>query len=80
MLLEPITWRANFCARKFISLVDFDTKIPNERVVSTTARSREPPAARSGPLVPREAEGLAVAALPSVVSRVSAHLPLFLNQ
>ena len=32
MLFEPITWRANFCARKFISFVAFEHEnIPNER-------------------------------------------------
>src|SRR5512142_1612881 len=45
MLLVPITWRANFCAKKFISFVAFEhEKIPNERVV-WVARARLRPSA-----------------------------------
>ena len=49
MLLVSITWRANFAARKFISLVDFEHEnIPNERVVLWPLRARSiPSAARS---------------------------------
>ncbi len=42
MLFVPITWRANFCARKFISFDAFEHEnIPNESVVSACARPRE---------------------------------------
>src|SRR5436190_2545656 len=45
MLLDPITERANFCARKFTSFEAFEQlNIPNERVASC-ARARASPAA-----------------------------------
>jgi hypothetical protein len=35
MLFEPITWRANFCARKFISFDALEHEnIPKDSVVS----------------------------------------------
>jgi hypothetical protein len=44
MLLDRITCRASFCARKFISLVDFEYEnIPNEREASAS-RARSSPA------------------------------------
>ena len=42
MLFVPITWRANFCARKFISFVALEhEKMPNEVDVSAVAGARE---------------------------------------
>ena len=42
MLFVPITWRANFCARKFISFVAFEhEKIPNDVDASAVTRARE---------------------------------------
>jgi hypothetical protein len=45
MLFVAITWRANFCARKFISFVAFEhEKIPKD-VDASTSRARANPAA-----------------------------------
>ena len=47
MLFEPMTARANFCARKFTSFEAFEQlNIPNERVASC-ARARAQDATRS---------------------------------
>src|SRR6478736_9175508 len=46
MLFEPITWRANFCARKFISLDALEHEnIPKDSVVSLVRRARSKPSA-----------------------------------
>jgi hypothetical protein len=48
MLFVPITWRANFCARKFISFEAFEhEKIPNDVEVSDVRARAKPAAARS---------------------------------
>ncbi len=45
MLFVPITWRASFCARKFISFVALEhEKIPNE-VDAPASRARAKPVA-----------------------------------
>ncbi len=42
MLFVPITWRANFCARKFISFDAFEhEKIPNDVEVSASRAAGE---------------------------------------
>ena len=53
MLFVPITWRANFCARKFISFVAFEhEKIPNDVDASASRARANPAAARVERLVP----------------------------
>ena len=48
MLFVPITWRANFCARKFISFDALEhEKIPNDVEVSASRARAKPAAARS---------------------------------
>jgi hypothetical protein len=48
MLLDPITERANFCARKFTSFEAFEQlNIPNERVASCARARASPVAAKS---------------------------------
>jgi len=48
MLFVRITWRANFCARKFISFEAFEhEKIPNDVDVSVARARAKPAAARS---------------------------------
>ena len=48
MLFVPITWRANFCARKFISFVAFEhEKMPNDVEASAARAAAKPDAARS---------------------------------
>ena len=47
-LFEPITWRTNFCARKFISFVAFEQEnIPNDERASASRARNNPSAARS---------------------------------
>ena len=47
MLFVPITWRANFCAMKFISFEAFEhEKIPNEVEASAARAAAKPDAAR----------------------------------
>jgi hypothetical protein len=48
MLFVPMTWRANLCARKFISFEAFEhEKIPNEVDESLARAAAKPDAARS---------------------------------
>jgi hypothetical protein len=48
MLFVPITWRANFWARKFISFEALEhEKMPNEVVVSVARVRRKPSATAS---------------------------------
>src|ERR1700750_2275445 len=47
MLFEPITWRTNFCARKFISLVAFEHEnMPNDLRASLSRACASASAAR----------------------------------
>ena len=64
MLFVPITWRANFCARKFISFVAFEhEKIPNDvERVGVARRARSPAAARRAPRPTSRARSVAAVA------------------
>ena len=54
MLFDPITWRANFCARKFISFVAFEhEKMPKDVDASRRARGAQALGGAVERLVPR---------------------------
>src|SRR4051794_27155375 len=79
MLLERITWRVNFCARKFISLVAFEhEKTPKEDRASASLARSSPSAAReraSSHVVGRSSPSVRTSGTVSRVLDRMPHLP-----